>query len=106
MHYVLLGIAIVGEVFGTTCMKLSDGFKRRLPTVGLAVGYIVAFGALGVALTSLPLGIAMGIWAGLGTALTAIIGVVVWKEGMSLRKIAGIALIVVGVVVLEVGLGS
>ncbi len=106
MPYLLLGIAIIGEVFGTTCMKLSDGFKRWLPTLGLVVGYIVSFGALGLALTDLPLGVATGIWAGLGTALTAVIGAVIWKEGMGWRKIAGVALVVIGVVILEMGIGQ
>ena len=106
MHYVLLGIAIVGEVCGTTCMKLSDGFKRKLPTVGLALCYLLAFGCLGVALTDLPLGVAMGIWAGLGTALTAVIGALVWKEGFGWKKLLGIALIIGGVVILEVGVSA
>lgn len=104
MPYVLLAIAICAEVSGTTCMKLSDGFKQKLPTVGLVIGYVIAFGALGVALLDLPLGVAMGIWAGAGTALTAIVGALVWKEGMGLRKIAGILLIIAGVVVLEMGI--
>lgn len=104
MPYVLLAIAICAEVSGTACMKLSDGFKQKLPTVGLVIGYVIAFGALGVALLDLPLGVAMGIWAGAGTALTAIVGALVWKEGMGLRKIAGILLIIAGVVVLEMGI--
>lgn len=104
MPYLLLGIAIVGEVFGTTCMKLSDGFKNRLPTIGLVIAYIIAFGALGIAMLDIPLGVVYGLWAGAGTALTAIVGAVIWKEGFSLKKIAGIVLIVIGVVVLEMGI--
>lgn len=104
MPYLLLGIAIVGEVFGTTCMKLSDGFKNRLPTIGLVIAYIIAVGALGIAMLDIPLGVVYGLWAGAGTALTAIVGAVIWKEGFSLKKIAGIVLIVIGVVVLEMGI--
>lgn len=104
MPYVLLSVAILGEVCGTTCMKLSEGFKKKLPTLGLAVSYIIAFGCLGLALQDLPLGVATGIWAGLGTALTAVIGVLIWKEAVNWRKILGVLLIIGGVAVLEVGI--
>ena len=106
MYYVLLGIAIFGEVFATTCMKLADGFKRKLPTLWMALGYLLSFGCLGVALTDLPLGVAMGIWAGLGTALTAVVGALVWKEGFGWKKLLGIALIIGGVIILEVGVNA
>ncbi|MCI9129179.1 MAG: multidrug efflux SMR transporter [Eggerthellaceae bacterium] len=104
MPYLLLGVAIIGEVCGTTCMKLSNGFKKLLPTIGLAVAYIIAFGALGIAMLDIPLGVVYGLWAGAGTALTAIVGAIIWKEGFSSKKIAGIILIIVGVVVLEMGI--
>lgn len=104
MPYVLLGIAIIGEVFGTTCMKLSNGFKRKLPILGLVVGYVVAFGLMGIAIAHIPLGVAYGIWAGVGTALTTLIGAIVWKEGFGRKKVVGIALIILGVVLLEMGL--
>lgn len=103
MPYVLLAAAIVSEVFGTTCMKLSDGFKRKLPTVGLVVGYLIAFGCLGLALEHVPVGVAYGVWAGVGTALTAIVGVLLWKEEVGWRKVVGILLVIAGVVVLELG---
>jgi multidrug transporter EmrE-like cation transporter len=104
MPYVLLAVAIIGEVFGTACMKLSDGFKNKLPVIGLVIGYLVAFGLIGIAVVDIPLGVAYGIWAGAGTALTALVGALVWKEGLGWKKVAGIALIIVGVVLLEIGL--
>lgn len=104
MPYVLLAVAILGEVAGTTCMKLSEGFKRKLPSIGLVVSYVLAFGALGIAMTDLPLGVIYGLWAGVGTALTAVVGALIWKEGFNAKKLAGIALIIIGVVLLEAGI--
>lgn len=106
MPYVLLALAIAAEVFGTSMMKLSDGFRRKLPILGIIAGYVAAFGLLGFVVLELPLSIAMGIWAGFGTALTAVVGAVFWKEGMGAKKIVGIALIVVGVMILEMGVAS
>lgn len=101
MPYVLLAAAIIGEVFGTACMKLSDGFRNKIPVTGLVVGYLVAFGLLGIAVVDIPIGVAYGIWAGAGTALTALVGAFVWRESFGRKKMAGIALIIVGVVFLE-----
>lgn len=104
MPYVLLAVAILSEVAGTTCMKLSDGFKRKLPILGLLVCYVLAFSALGIAMMDLPLGVIYGLWAGIGTALTAIVGALIWKEGFGIRKLAGIGLIIAGVILLEMGI--
>lgn len=103
MPYVLLAVAILGEVAGTTCMKLADGFKRKMPTLGMVGSYIIAFGSLGIAMMSIPLGVVYGLWAGIGTALTAVVGAVIWKEGFNAKKILGIVLIIAGVVILEMG---
>lgn len=106
MPYALLALAIGAEVFGTSMMKLSEGFKRKLPVLGIAIGYAVAFGLLGFVMQDLPLSVVTGSWAGFGTALTAVVGAVAWKEGMGAKKVAGIALIVAGVVVLEMGVAA
>lgn len=103
MIYVLLAVAIVGEVCGTACMKLSDGFKNKLPTVGFVVAYVIALVVLGLAVMHMPLGVVYGLWAGLGTALTTVVGAIAWKEGFNWRKLLGIALIITGVVILEMG---
>ncbi|WP_251212642.1 DMT family transporter [Adlercreutzia murintestinalis] len=106
MPYVLLALAIGAEVFGTSMMKLSDGFKRKLPILGIAAGYVISFALLGFVLRDLPLSVAMGIWAGAGTALTAVVAAVAWKEGMGIRKAMGILLIVGGVLLLEMGVNA
>ena len=99
--YVLLGLSVLFEVFGDTCMKLSDGFRRKLPILGIAVGYAVSFYALSHVFASLPLGLAYAIWT--SAALTAVVSRIVWKEKFNAKKIAGIALIIVGVACLRLG---
>ncbi|QDQ02565.1 multidrug efflux SMR transporter [Lysinibacillus fusiformis] len=99
-------ISIVSEVFASSMLKLTNGFKRFLPTMGVVVGYGTAFYFLSLTLQSLPIGTAYAIWAGLGTALTAIVGVLLYKEYFSVKKLAGIAMIIAGVVVLNLAGGG
>lgn len=103
MPYIFLALAILFEVAGTSLLKLSDGFTRLWPTIGVALGYGMAFWMLSLTLRSVPVGIAYAIWAGLGTALIAVIGVFVFGESLGPMKITGIALIVAGVVALNIG---
>lgn len=99
--YVLLAVAIAVEIFATSMLKLSAGFTRLLPSVIFVVGMSLSFFAMGRALLTLPLSVAYAVWAGVGTALTALIGVLVWKEELSMTAVAGIGLIVAGVVILN-----
>lgn len=101
--YLLIVIASAFEVFGDSMMKLSDGFRRKLPLIGTAVGYLVAFYLISQTLEELPLGPVYAAWTGLGIALTAVVGAIFWKEGMNLKKIVGLFLIIGGVVVLKLG---
>lgn len=101
--YVLILVAVVFEVFGDSMMKLSNGFQRKLPLVGTAIGYVVAFYLIAQTLEELPLGPVYAAWTGLGIALTAVVGAVFWKEGVNVKKIIGLLLIVAGVVVLKLG---
>ena len=78
--YALLGLSVLFEVFGDTCMKLSDGFRRKFPILGIAVGYAVSFYALSHVFASLPLGLAYAIWTSAAVALTAVVSRIVWKE--------------------------
>lgn len=93
--------AIVVEVFATTMMKMSEGFTRLWPSVGMVVGYLAAFGLLTLCLKTMQVGTAYALWAGLGTALVAVVGLVVFAEPLTVLKVAGIALIIGGVVVLN-----
>ncbi|MET8026082.1 DMT family transporter [Streptomyces avermitilis] len=103
MGYVLLAGAIVSEVAATTAMKYSDGFSRLWPSLLTALGYLVAFALLAQTLKTVSVGTAYAIWAGGGTAAIAAIGMVFLGEDMSPAKLAGIALIIGGVVVLNMG---
>ncbi len=101
--YALILVAVAFEVFGDSMMKLSNGFQRKLPLVGTAIGYVVAFYLIAQTLEELPLGPVYAAWTGLGIALTAVVGAVFWKEGVNAKKIIGLLLIIAGVVVLKLG---
>ncbi|WP_329277507.1 DMT family transporter [Streptomyces sp. NBC_00691] len=103
MGYGLLAGAIAAEILATTSMKYSEGFTRIWPSIVTGVGYVVAFALLAQALKTLQVGTAYAIWAGVGTAAVAAIGILFLGETLSLAKIAGIVLIVAGVVVLNLG---
>lgn len=101
--YVLLIAAIIGEVFGSTMLKASNGFKKILPVFGIIIGYGFAFYTLSLSLKTIPLGTAYAIWAGLGTALTALVGITIYKEVFNIRKLFGLVLIIGGVIMLNFG---
>ncbi|MBG9586322.1 DMT family transporter [Cytobacillus firmus] len=103
--YFLLALAIVSEVAGSSLLKAADGFKKLLPSLGVIIGYSVAFYALSLSLKTLPLGVAYAIWAGLGTVLTALVGIFIYKENVNGKKLLGLALIVGGVILLNSGGG-
>ncbi|MFF2479905.1 DMT family transporter [Paenibacillus sp. NPDC058071] len=103
--YLILAAAIVAEVFGSSMMKLSNGFKRLFPTIGMIVGLSIAFLSLSFALRSIPLGTAYAIWSGVGTALTALIGIFVYKEKVSAIKVLGLIMIIAGVAVMKLAAG-
>jgi len=97
-HWFFLIIAIILEVAGTTSMKLSEGFSRWLPSILIFVFYGLSFAGLTLALKRIDVSIAYAIWAGLGTALITVIGLVYFKEPATLIKLISIGLIVVGVI--------
>jgi small multidrug resistance pump len=102
--WVFLVGAILTEIAATTALKLSDGFTRLVPSIVVVIGYITAFGMLSQALTrGLGIGVAYGVWAAAGVALVAIIGAVFLGESMTWVQVAGIALVIAGVLALELG---
>lgn len=102
MAYIYLFIAIVAEVLGTTALKASQSFTRPWPSVVAIIGYGVAFYLLALVFRSLPMGIAYALWAGLGIMLVTLIGVLAYGEKLDLPAVLGIALIIGGVVVIQV----
>lgn len=99
--YLFLSISIISEVFATMMLKISDGFTVISPSIGVALGYGTAFYCLSLCLKMIPLSLAYAIWSGVGTALTVIVGVVVWGESFNLYSGIGIILIIGGVVMLN-----
>ncbi|MFY1620247.1 DMT family transporter [Micromonospora sp. WMMD736] len=101
MAYVLLGIAILAEVVATSLIKSTAGFTRLWPTVGCLVGYALAFLLLAQAVKEIPVGVAYALWSGLGTAAIVAIGAVFLGESVGPVKLTGIALIIAGVVIVN-----
>ena len=99
--WLLLFFAIVTEVSGTTCMKLSKGFTELWPTILVFVFYGFSFTASTFALKTIDLSIAYAVWMGLGTAIIVVIGMIWFKESLSLVKALALMMIIVGVVLLN-----
>ena len=100
LDIVLLAVAIAMEVAATCLLKTSNGLTRFWPSVGVVVGYLAAFFLLALALKRLPVGPVYAVWAGLGTAATAIIGTWLYGDRLPTWGWIGVALIVIGVVLL------
>ena len=104
MTWLILASAIISEVAATLSLRASEGLRKKAWIAPVAVGYAAAFGLLTLALANgMPVGIAYGIWAACGVALTAIGGHVLFKERLTPRMIAGVGLIAAGVFIIELG---
>lgn len=102
MQYIYLGIAIVAEVFATSFMKQSEGFTKLAPSLLTACGYVIAFYFLSLTLKTLPTGIAYAIWSGVGIVLIATVAWIFQGQKLDGPAVVGMALIVSGVVVMNV----
>ena len=98
IHWLLLTAAIILEVAGTVSMKLSEGFTRLLPSILLFVFYAASFTALTFSLKKIDLSIAYTVWAGVGTALIAMVGILYFREPVTMVKTVSICLIIMGVI--------
>jgi small multidrug resistance pump len=98
MHWIALGVAILLEVSGTICMKLSEGLTRFLPSVLIFVFYGLSFASLTLALGRISVSTAYAIWAGMGTALVTLVGTTAFNEGLSVVKVGCILMIIAAVV--------
>lgn len=101
MHWIHLALAIISEIMATSALKAADGFTRLWPSVVVVVGYAAAFYFLSLTLRMIPLGVAYAIWSGVGIALIALIGWVLYHQSLDAGAFVGIGLIVTGVVVLN-----
>ena len=101
-HWLYLGVAIVSEVIATSALKATEGFSRLGPSLIVVAGYAAAFFFLSLTLRTIPVGIAYAVWAGAGVALIALIGWLFLGQNLDTPAILGLALIVAGVVVINV----
>jgi small multidrug resistance pump len=99
--YLYLAIAIVAEVIATSALKLSEGFTRWQPSLVVVIGYGVAFYFLALVLRSIPVGVAYAVWSGAGVVLITLIGWLAFRQSLDVPALVGIALIVAGVVVIQ-----
>ncbi|NDV93041.1 QacE family quaternary ammonium compound efflux SMR transporter [Alteromonas sp. 345S023] len=102
MSYLYLAIAIVAEVVGTSALKASAGFTKPIPTIGVVMGYGVAFYFLSLVLKTIPVGIAYAIWSGLGVVLITAVGFIAFNQKIDTPAIIGMTLIISGVIVMNV----
>ena len=101
MGWILLIVAIVLEVAGTTNMKLSEGFSKLVPSVLVLFFYALSIIALTFAVNRLDVSVAYAVWSGMGTALVAVIGLWFFQESLTSIKVVALGLIIVGVVMLH-----
>jgi multidrug transporter EmrE-like cation transporter len=98
MTALILGFAIGSEVIATLALKASDGFSRPLPAAIVVIGYGVSFWLLALVLREMSIGMTYAVWSAAGTALIAAIGVFAFGEPATALKLASLALIIVGVI--------
>lgn len=103
MAYVFLLGAIAAEVAATSLMKSTEGFSRLWPTVAVLGGYVISFILLAQAVKGVQVSVAYALWSALGTAAIVAIGAAFLNEPITVVKVAGISLIIAGVVTLNVG---
>lgn len=102
-YFFLLAIAICCEVTGAICLKASEGFTIVLPSIATAVGYGLSIFLLVKILQHLPLGLVYGIWGGIGSAATMLVGVLVWNDPFTVFTVLGLLLVVGGCYLLNKG---
>jgi small multidrug resistance pump len=101
-----LSIAIVTEVVATSALKASAQFTRLWPSVTVALGYATSFYLLSRVLKVIPVGVTYAIWSGMGIVLISIVGAILFGEIPDAPAVVGMALIVTGVVIINVWSGT
>ncbi len=99
--YIYLLLAIICEIIATTFLKKSEGFTRLLPSAITIIGYSVAFYFLSITLRHIPVGITYAIWSGVGIVAITIIGIIAFKQIPDWPAIIGMALIIIGVIIIH-----
>jgi small multidrug resistance pump len=102
MYWILLYLAIAFEVASTTLTKMSDGFKSFTISFFMILFYAISLICFNYALNKIDVGLAYALWSGIGTVAITIIGVMLFKESISISKILAISLIILGVLFLNI----
>ena len=101
MHYIYLAIAVLAEVLGTSLLKSTDGFSKPGPTVLVLFSYVTAFWMLSLVLKSISVAVVYAIWCGSGIVLIALVGWLILKQPLDAAALAGIGMILGGVLVIQ-----
>ena len=102
LNYIYLIAAILLEVTGTMLLPISANFTRIGPTIILAICYMAAFWLLTFAIRTIPISIVYATWSGMGVFTIAILGVLIFKQSLSWQAVAGLFLIIIGVVLVNI----
>ena len=101
--WLTLLIAIAAEIAGTSLLKLSEGLTRPWPTLLLMVAYGCAIALVARVVMVIPLGITYALWSGIGTLAVVLVGALAYRQFLSINQMIGIALIVAGVIIVNLG---
>lgn len=101
LSYLFLAIAILSEVTATSTLKATNGFTRLWPTIVVGVCYLNSFYFLTLALRHISVGIVYALWSGFGIILVTLAGRLFYKQILDLPSIAGISLIIAGVLIIN-----
>jgi small multidrug resistance pump len=101
--YVLLALTIITEVIATLSLRATEGFTKLVPSVVVVAGYGLSFWLMALTLRYLQLGVVYAIWSGVGTAIVAAVGILFLDEPARWNILAGIGLVIAGVVLLNIG---
>lgn len=103
LSWLLVAASIVAEVAGTVGLRYADGFTRPVPSLSVIVLYGLAIWLMSLAVRRLEISLTYALWAGGGTALTALVGILFFNESVNTLRLLGFAFIVVGVATLNLG---
>jgi small multidrug resistance pump len=101
--WLTLLLAVAAEIAGTSLLKLSEGLSRPWPTVLLLLAYGCAIALVARVVMVIPLGITYALWSGVGTLAVALVGALAYRQFLSSNQMIGIALIVAGVIIVNLG---
>lgn len=101
MEWFILFLAGLAEITWAVALKYADGFHKLIPTIITVVGYVASLLLLSKALEKLPLGTAYAIWTGIGIMGTALLGILLFKEHLTLVQAIFLLMIVIGIVGLK-----